>query len=108
MVKDGVILAGNAAGFQGLIHACVSGRFAGEVAGEAIKDGNVSAERLKAYEKKLEEAKLPYARLSCMTKGGESDWITLHGLSSDEEVERWATERAERKELESFEQRFTF
>jgi len=107
MVKDGLILAGNAGGWQGLIHACVSGRFAGEVAGEAIKEGNTSAERLRAYEEQCETT-LPYARLSCMTKGGEPDWITLHGLSSDAEIERWATERAEREELDSFEQRFTF
>lgn len=108
MVKDGLILAGNAGGFQGLVHACVSGRFAGEVAGEAIKEGNVSAQRLHAYEEKCEKAKLSYIRLSCMTKGGESDWIKLHGLSSDEDVERWVAERAERKELDSFEQRCTF
>lgn len=107
MVKDGLVLAGNAGGWQGLIHACVSGRFAGEVAGEAIKEGDVSAQRLRAYEEKCEKT-LPYARLSCMTKNGEPDWITLHKLSSDKEVERWATERAERGEMESFEQRFTF
>ncbi len=108
MVRDNLILVGNAAGFHGIIHACVSGRFAGEVAGEAIKEGNVSSERLRAYEKACEKARIPYHRLSCMTKGGEEDWITLHSLSSDEEVERWALERAEKKELSSFEQRLNF
>ncbi len=49
--KDGLILVGGAAAdFNGMIPAVVTGRFAGQVAAEAIKAGDVSEASLKRYE----------------------------------------------------------
>jgi len=103
-VKDGLILAGEAGGYMSIVHAVVSGRWAGEVAGEAIKEGNVSAERLGAYEEMC-KVKLPYVSISTVIfKGGFTTMWELADLSSDEEIERWGTELAERDELKNGEQ----
>ncbi|MFC1867273.1 NAD(P)/FAD-dependent oxidoreductase [Thermodesulfobacteriota bacterium] len=59
-VKDGLILAGDAAGFISIDEAVSSGRSAAEVAAEAIKAGDVSEGKLAVYEdhcQKLEEEK---------------------------------------------------
>ena len=59
-VKDGLILAGDAAGFISIDQAVSSGRSAAEVAAEAIKSGDVSEAKLAKYEdlcQKLEEEK---------------------------------------------------
>ena len=50
LVKDGLMLAGDSAGFNGVMHALVSGRLAGEVAAEALRQGDASESRLKRYE----------------------------------------------------------
>jgi digeranylgeranylglycerophospholipid reductase len=57
-VADGLILVGDAARFVdpltggGIRNACLSGRFAGEVAGEAVAAGDVSASFLAHYERR--------------------------------------------------------
>ena len=48
-VKPGLILAGAAAGYQSFLRCLLSGRYAGETAAEAVKEGNVSEERLATY-----------------------------------------------------------
>jgi flavin-dependent dehydrogenase len=49
-VKSGLILAGAAAGYMHILRCVLSGRYAGETAIEAIKEGNVTKDRLAAYE----------------------------------------------------------
>jgi digeranylgeranylglycerophospholipid reductase len=46
IVKDGLILTGSAANWRGTIISLVSGRYAGEVAAEAIREGDTTAPRL--------------------------------------------------------------
>ncbi len=49
-IKDGLILVGNAAGFSGMITAVLTGRYAAEVAVEAIQAGDVTEAKLKRDE----------------------------------------------------------
>jgi len=49
-IKDGLILVGSAAGFNGMIPAVITGRYAGEVAADAIEAGDVTEAKLKKYE----------------------------------------------------------
>jgi len=84
-VKDGLILAG-------------------EVAGDAIKENNVSAERLNAYDEMC-NAKLPYVSISnVMFKYGFDTMWELAELSSDEDIERWAAELAGKDEFKNGEE----
>lgn len=60
LAGDGVMIAGDAAGFvnmslykEGTNHAMETGRSAGETAVEAHRSGNVSAESLAAYERRV-------------------------------------------------------
>ncbi len=104
MVQDGLMLAGEAGGYMSLVHAVISGRWAGEVADEAIKEGNVSAERLSAYENMC-RVKLPYVSISAVIfKGGFSTMWELAALTSDDEIEQWAAKLARKKELKNGEQ----
>lgn len=99
MVRDGLILAGDAAGYNGIIHAIVSGRWAGDVAAEAIHAGDISAERLSAYEK-ICKAKLPHVGLMASIFKGKVDTMKrLLELTSDEAIEREVIEMARRGEL---------
>ena len=50
-VKPGLILAGAAAGYNGTLPCLLSGRYAGETAAEAVQRGDVTEQRLAAYEK---------------------------------------------------------
>ena len=50
MVKDNVIFIGDASGGAGNIHGMIQGQFAGEVAASAIKDKDISEERLSEYQ----------------------------------------------------------
>ena len=104
MVRDGLILAGDAAGYEGMAHAIVSGHWAGEVAAEAIKEGNVSTERLSAYEEMC-KAKLPHVNLvASIYRGGLATMAKVRELSSDEEIEREVTKLAESGEFMDGEQ----
>jgi flavin-dependent dehydrogenase len=48
--KDGMMIIGSAAGFNGIQPAILTGRFAAEVAVDAIHAGNVTAAKLARYQ----------------------------------------------------------
>ena len=50
MVRDNVIFVGDASGGAGNIHGMIQGQFAGTVAAFAIKETNISEERLSEYQ----------------------------------------------------------
>lgn len=52
IVKDGLLIAGDAAGYLLVIRALISGSYAGMVAAKAVKEGDVSAGRLVEYDEK--------------------------------------------------------
>ena len=64
LVRDGVVVAGDAAGFvlnsgltfRGMDFAVESGRLAGQAVAEAKKAGNFGAQQLQSYEAALEES----------------------------------------------------
>ncbi len=81
-VRGGLMLAGAAANFGMFQLAMLSGRYAGELAGEAVKDNDVSEERLSAYNalsSKLDDPQLG-------TRFGFSSFI---GLTEDEQEEQF-------------------
>lgn len=49
IVKDGLMLVGESAGWFGIIQAIVSGRFAGEIAATAVQKGDVGEANLSQY-----------------------------------------------------------
>jgi len=83
-VKDGLILAGDASGFNSIDQAVASGRYAAQVAAEAIKAGDVSEAKLSKYE-----------GLCHKLNTEDKEWYTLqfHALQRyfglpDEEIEK--------------------
>ncbi len=50
MVRDNIIFVGDASGGAGNIHGMIQGHFAGTVAESAIKDNDISEERLSEYQ----------------------------------------------------------
>ncbi|MBN2059481.1 MAG: NAD(P)/FAD-dependent oxidoreductase [Deltaproteobacteria bacterium] len=88
IVKDGLILTGSAANWRGTTVAVVSGRCAGEVAAEAVKEGDVTARRLSEFIDLYEKAGLIKELYQ------HSDWLRSRPLGrlSDEEIEKWLTE----------------
>jgi len=50
MVRDNIIFVGDASGGAGNIHGMIQGHFAGTVAASAIKDNDISEERLSEYQ----------------------------------------------------------
>jgi flavin-dependent dehydrogenase len=50
IVKDNIIFVGDASGGSGNIHGMIQGQFAGTVAASAIKDNDISEERLSEYQ----------------------------------------------------------
>lgn len=60
LVKDGLMLVGDSAGYSFIVNAIFSGRFAGEVAAEAIRQGDVSEVKLREYERKCQREGLPF------------------------------------------------
>ncbi|MFH1651246.1 MAG: NAD(P)/FAD-dependent oxidoreductase [Chloroflexota bacterium] len=59
-VRDGLMVIGSAANFNGSIVAFITGRWAGEVAAEAVRDGDVSEARLQRYVDKFREIDLEH------------------------------------------------
>jgi digeranylgeranylglycerophospholipid reductase len=55
LVEDGLILAGSSANFRGILPAIISGRFAAEVAAMAIKENDVTTNKLSQYEDRCAE-----------------------------------------------------
>jgi len=87
-IKDGLILAGSSAGFLGILSAVCSGRHAGEVAAQAIEEGDVSEAALREYENLVK--KLIYGR-------GEA--LKVFYRMSDEQIERTLPLMIERNQL---------
>ena len=52
IIKDGFMLAGDAAGYVSAMRALISGHYAGKVAAGAVKDKDISTERLSEYNEK--------------------------------------------------------
>ena len=52
IIKDGFMLVGDAAGYVSVMRAMISGHYAGKVTAGAIKDNDISTERLSEYDKK--------------------------------------------------------
>ncbi len=50
MVQDNIVFIGNASGGSGNIHGMIQGQFAGTVAASAIKETNISEERISEYQ----------------------------------------------------------
>ncbi|MEW6142880.1 MAG: NAD(P)/FAD-dependent oxidoreductase [Chloroflexota bacterium] len=92
LVKDGLMLVGDSAGYTSIIHAVVSGRFAAEVAVDAVGKGDVSAGRLAGYQRKCERLGLHKTGLS---------WKTLNQLRglSDRQIEARIPVMVEKGEL---------
>ena len=77
LVKNGMMLVGDSAGFNGFMHAVVSGRLAGEVAAEAALQGDVSEPKLKRYQRTCAAVGLP------LTIGSWDKLTKLTGMSDD-------------------------
>lgn len=92
LVKDGLMLVGDSAGYTSIVHAIVSGRLAAEVAVEAINKGDVSAGRLAGYQARCEALGLHRTGLSWKTLG------QLKGLT-DEQIEARIPEMVRKGEL---------
>lgn len=92
LVKDGLMLVGDSAGYTSIIHAIVSGRFAAETAVHAIGKRDVSAGRLAGYQSKCERLGLHKTGLS---------WKTLNQLKglSDRQIEARIPSMIEKGEL---------
>ena len=93
LVKDGLMLVGDSAGFNGFTHAIVSGRYAGEVGAEAVQQEDVSELRLKKYQVLCRDIGLH------LTIGSWDKLMKLTGLS-DEGIETALPEMLARNEVE--------
>lgn len=78
VVEDGLIFVGSAAYLIGILPAIVSGRYAAEVAVEAIKEGDVTVKKLSKYEDLFKTLKSPTGFL---------DSPPFYKCSSDEAIE---------------------
>jgi len=92
LVKDGLMVVGDSAGYTSIIHAVVSGRFAAEVAVEALGRGNVGVDSLIGYQRRCEKVGLHKTGLS---------WKNLNQLRglSDAQIEARIPVMIERGEL---------
>ena len=88
IVKDGLILTGSAANWRGTTIAVVSGRCAGKVAAEAVKEEDVTGQRLAKFIELYEKEGLINELYQ------HSDWLSSRPLGglSDEEIEKWLAE----------------
>jgi digeranylgeranylglycerophospholipid reductase len=85
IVKDGLILTGSAANWRGSIISIVSGRYAGEVAAEAVQEGDTFASRLAKFIDLYEKTGLTRELYQ------HSSWLQsryLGNLSDEEIVQR--------------------
>ena len=81
-VGNGIMLAGAAANFGMFQLSMLSGQYAGEVAGEAIRQGDLSQKRLSGYNAlsaKLDDPKL----------GKRFGFSSFVGLTEDEQEEQF-------------------
>jgi digeranylgeranylglycerophospholipid reductase len=87
IVRDGLILTGSAANWRGTVIAMVSGCYAGEVAAQAVRDGDITVQRLGKFIDLYEKTGLTKEYYQ------HSDWLKSRplGRCSDEEIERRLT-----------------
>jgi digeranylgeranylglycerophospholipid reductase len=88
-VKDGLILAGSAAGFLGILSAVFSGRHAAEVAVEAIEAKDIGEGRLRKYEGLVQ--KLIY---------GRGEVLKSFYRMSDQQIEDVLPEMIQKRQLQ--------
>jgi flavin-dependent dehydrogenase len=96
MVKGNILFVGDASGGAGNIHGMIQGQFAGSVAASAIKDHDVSEERLSEYQDLVFDklGRAPFHFFSAIDDFGSfNQWFR--------EVEE-ATRGIEAKELDHF------
>jgi len=91
LVKDGLIIVGDAAGYLLVIRALITGSYAGLVAAKAVKEGNVSALRLREYDEKRAKGYLdspdPLALRELLRARGFSIGNEPHGLNKIPDIE---------------------
>jgi digeranylgeranylglycerophospholipid reductase len=90
VVEEGLLLTGSAANLIGILPAIISGRYAAEVAVEAIKEDDVTVKRLSQYEDKFATLKSP---------AGFLDSPPFYKCSSDEAIEKLLLELIEKDEF---------
>ena len=88
-VRDGLIVAGDAAGFIGIETTIVSGRDAAEVAAEAIKVGDVTEKKLSNFEDLCQELA---TNIELFNRQWE-EVMRYDRLSSEDEMEKRFRER---------------
>ena len=93
LVEDGLMLVGDSAGFNGITHAIVSGRCAGEVAAEAVQEGDVRERKLQRYEDRCRQIGLH------LTIGSWDKLLNLQQLS-DEAIEAVLPEMLAKNQVE--------
>jgi hypothetical protein len=83
IVKDGLILTGSAANWRGTMISLVSGRYAGQVAAEAVQEADITVRRLGTFIDLYERAGLINELYQ------HSDWLGSRPLGgcSDEDIE---------------------
>ena len=91
--KDNLLLVGDAAGFTSITHGIVSGRNAGEVAADAVRDGETGEARLQSYLDKSREAGLYSSTLSWSPK------LANFRGHSDAEIEGMIPDMLAKKEI---------
>lgn len=96
-VKDNLMLVGNAAGFTGIIHAIVSGRYAGEVAANSIREGDLSEGALMRYQEMCH-------RIGLHLTGRDGAALGKLSRLSDEAIEQLLPEMARKGELNYLDQ----
>jgi digeranylgeranylglycerophospholipid reductase len=95
IVRDGLILTGSAANWRGTVISMVSGRYAGEVAAEAVQEGDTSGERLGRFIGLYEKTGLTKELYQHSSWWGSRPF----GGSSDEEIEKRITAMIEKTGL---------
>jgi digeranylgeranylglycerophospholipid reductase len=88
IVKEGLILTGSAANWRGNLVAVISGRYAGEVAAEAAREGDVSVGKLSQFIDLYEKTGLLKERYQHSDFMGARPFAQL----SDEEIEEFLQE----------------
>jgi digeranylgeranylglycerophospholipid reductase len=75
MVRDNILFVGDASGGAGNIHGMIQGRFAGIVAASALKDGEITEQRLSEYQDLVRNtlAKAPFFYFTARNDFGSFD-----------------------------------
>jgi digeranylgeranylglycerophospholipid reductase len=89
VVADGLMLTGSAANLNGILYAVVTGRYAAEVAIEAIKENDMTAKKLSKYEDMYKPLKQEL---------GFMDSNPFYDLT-DEQIEKRLTDMIEKGEF---------